>query len=127
MLAFDYTRRKGKTKVSYWEPVLAILKIWNPDWDVQKGYTYSTENQSSILRGRSLKLIKYGGDYCIMIDTIGSVIQAFPSRLQAIANPAYGLDQARTGRIFFDFFAQPADVDINRTRVAYEVIAPDPI
>src|SRR5262249_19015805 len=44
---------------------------------------------------------------------------------QAIADATYGLKQPGVCRILFQFLAQPADMDIDGTRITRIVIAPD--
>ena len=67
MIAYDVDQRKGDH--NYEQVVKAILKVWNPQWDMQ-GFHYTPGQQKLEIKSPALKIFKYrpvkSSDLCIL-------------------------------------------------------------
>ena len=67
MLAYDADKRKGDH--NYAEVIKAVLKVWNPSWDMS-GFDYMPETQRLEIKSPQLKMFKYrpvkSSDLCIL-------------------------------------------------------------
>ena len=57
MLAYDYHKRR--TPENYLEPVKAILKVWNNDWDMKKGFFYSEKHLRLTINTKTISKLRY--------------------------------------------------------------------
>jgi hypothetical protein len=53
------------------------------------------------------------------------VVEFIPLPAKTIADTSYGLQHLGVGWIFFDFLAQPADMDIDGACISHIIVVPD--